>query len=134
MYQAPSGYYIGITGTGYTFKTQLYIVIKGQLDQGYAGLWIIYVNIDRGPSKQMTTPFSTCILRIKMESDPYTFTLTTGNVILRCRGRSSYNREHDSNPVFNSHLWYLMPIYSANWWCVYDLISWPECITASTTT
>ena len=45
--QVPTGYYTTATGTGYNLKTQLYNIIKGHTDNGYAGLYTIYQTSDR---------------------------------------------------------------------------------------
>jgi len=44
--QAPANYYNTATGTGYTLKTQLYNIIKGHNDRGYAGLYTTYRTSD----------------------------------------------------------------------------------------
>ena len=44
--QPPAGYYNNATGTGYTLKTQLYNIIKGHTDNGYAGLYVTYETSD----------------------------------------------------------------------------------------
>lgn len=44
--QIPAGYYNTATGTGYTLKTELYNIIKGHNDQGYAGLYTTYTTSD----------------------------------------------------------------------------------------
>ena len=45
--QIPTGYYNTANGTGYTLKTQLYNIIKGHTDNGYAGLYTTYQTSDR---------------------------------------------------------------------------------------
>ena len=45
--QIPSGYYNTATGTGYVLKTQLFNIIKGQNDRGYAGLYTTYLTSDK---------------------------------------------------------------------------------------
>jgi len=45
--QIPTNYYISAVGTGYTLKTQLYNIINGHSDRGYAGLYITYANSDK---------------------------------------------------------------------------------------
>jgi endonuclease I len=45
--QIPAGYYNTATGTGYTLKTQLYNIIKGHNDRGYAGLYTTYLTSDK---------------------------------------------------------------------------------------
>ncbi|MCL9770957.1 endonuclease [Flavobacterium sp. HXWNR69] len=44
--QIPSGYYSSATGSGYTLKTQLFNIIKGHTDLGYAGLYVTYTTSD----------------------------------------------------------------------------------------
>ncbi len=55
--QIPSGYYSTATGTGYTLKTQLYNIIKGHTDNGYAGLYTTYQTSDIDSFMKMTEPF-----------------------------------------------------------------------------
>jgi endonuclease I len=43
----PAGYYNTATGTGYVLKTQLYNIIKGHNDRGYAGLYTTYLTSDK---------------------------------------------------------------------------------------
>jgi len=43
----PPGYYSTATGTGFALKTQLYNIIKGHSDLGYAALWTTYQTSDR---------------------------------------------------------------------------------------
>ncbi|SCX99946.1 Por secretion system C-terminal sorting domain-containing protein [Flavobacterium caeni] len=45
--QPPAGYYNSATGTGYVLKTQLYNIIKGHDDRGYAGLYVTYTTSDK---------------------------------------------------------------------------------------
>lgn len=45
--QPPAGYYNTATGTGYTLKTQLYNIINGHNDRGYAGLYVTYTTSDK---------------------------------------------------------------------------------------
>jgi len=45
--QIPAGYYNTATGTGYTLKTQLYNIINGHDDKGYAGLYTTYLTSDK---------------------------------------------------------------------------------------
>ncbi|MET0759718.1 MAG: endonuclease [Flavobacterium sp.] len=44
--QPPAGYYSTATGTGYALKTQLYNIINGHTDKGYAGLYVTYTTSD----------------------------------------------------------------------------------------
>ena len=55
--QIPSGHYSTATGTGYTLKTQLYNIIKGHTDNGYAGLYTTYQTSDIDSFMKMTEPF-----------------------------------------------------------------------------
>lgn len=45
--QPPASYYNSATGTGYALKTQLYNIIKGHTDRGYAGLYVTYTTSDK---------------------------------------------------------------------------------------
>ncbi|MFN7014961.1 MAG: endonuclease, partial [Bacteroidia bacterium] len=44
--QIPAGYYSTATGSGYTLKTQLFNIINGHTDPGYAGLYVTYTTSD----------------------------------------------------------------------------------------
>jgi len=97
--QIPAGYYTSATGAGYTLKTQLYNIIKGHTDNGYAGLYVTYQNSDidnfyenDGSVLDMysenPTPSTT-------NNDPYTYSPGSTQ---RCGNYSNegdcYNREH----------------------------------------
>lgn len=45
--QIPTGYYNTAIGTGYILKTQLYNIINGHNDRGYAGLYTTYLTSDK---------------------------------------------------------------------------------------
>ncbi|QZK90712.1 endonuclease [Flavobacterium sp. CHNK8] len=101
--QAPSGYYSTATGTGYTLKTQLYNVIKGHTDQGYAGLWTTYATSDRDHQNENDNTIFDLYSENQNGTDPYTFTLTTGQCGTYAVEGDCYNREHMiPQSVFNS--------------------------------
>ena len=41
--QAPAGYYTTATGSGYTLKTQLYNIIKGNTTLSYGDLYVMRI-------------------------------------------------------------------------------------------
>ena len=92
--QAPSGYYGTATGTGYTLKTQLYNVIKGHTDQGYAGLWTTYATSDRDHQNENDNTIFDLYSENQNGADPYTFILTTEQCGTYSVEGDCYNREH----------------------------------------
>ncbi|MFV8354618.1 endonuclease [Flavobacterium sp. XS1P32] len=92
--QAPSGYYSTATGTGYTLKTQLYNVIKGHTDQGYAGLWSTYATSDRDHQNENDNTIFDLYSENQNGADPYTFILTTEQCGTYSVEGDCYNREH----------------------------------------
>jgi endonuclease I len=92
--QAPSGYYSTATGTGYTLKTQLYNVIKGHTDQGYAGLWTTYATSDRDHQNENDNTIFDLYSENQNGADPYTFILTTEQCGTYSVEGDCYNREH----------------------------------------
>jgi endonuclease I len=101
--QAPSGYYSTATGTGYTLKTQLYNVIKGHTDQGYAGLWTTYATSDRDHQNENDNTIFDLYSENQNGTDPYTFILTTEQCGTYAVEGDCYNREHMiPQSVFNS--------------------------------
>jgi hypothetical protein len=63
------------------FKTQLYNVIKGHTDQGYAGLWTTYATSDRDHQNENDNTIFDFILRIKTELI-HTLLFLQNNVVL----------------------------------------------------
>ena len=101
--QAPSGYYSTATGTGYTLKTQLYDVIKGHTDQGYAGLWTTYATSDRDHQNENDNTIFDLYSENQNGPDPYTFVVTTKQCGTYSVEGDCYNREHMiPQSVFNS--------------------------------
>ncbi len=101
--QAPSGYYSSATGTGYTLKTQLYNVIKGHTDQGYAGLWTTYATSDRDHQNENDNTIFDLYSENQNGADPYTFIITTEQCGTYSVEGDCYNREHMiPQSVFNS--------------------------------
>lgn len=93
--QAPAGYYSTATGTGYTLKTQLYNIIKGHTDQGYAGLYVTYQTSDRDYYYENDGTVLDMYSENPTGVDPYNFSSGSSQ---RCGNYSNegdcYNREH----------------------------------------
>ncbi|WP_426095451.1 endonuclease [Flavobacterium sp. DSR2-3-3] len=93
--QIPSGYYTTATGTSYTLKTQLYNIIKGHTDNGYAGLYTIYQTSDRDYYYENDATILDMYSENPSGTDPYTYSAGTTQ---RCGTYSvegdCYNREH----------------------------------------
>ncbi|OXA88687.1 endonuclease [Flavobacterium hercynium] len=93
--QIPSGYYNTATGTGYTLKTQLYNIIKGHTNTGYAGLYTTYLTSDVDNFYENDGTILDMYSENPSGTDPYNY--TTGST-QRCGSYSSegdcYNREH----------------------------------------
>ncbi|RZJ51376.1 MAG: T9SS type A sorting domain-containing protein [Chryseobacterium sp.] len=93
--QIPSGYYNNATGTGYTLKTQLYNIIKGHTDNGYAGLYTTYQTSDVDNFYENDGSVLDMYSENPSGTDPYNY--STGST-QRCGNYSAegdcYNREH----------------------------------------
>ena len=93
--QIPSGYYATSTGTGYTLKTQLYNIIKGHIDPGYAGLYTTYQTSDRDYYYENDGTILDMYSEKPAGVDPYNYSAGTTQ---RCGTYSvegdCYNREH----------------------------------------
>ena len=93
--QIPSGYYNTASGTGYTLKTQLYNIIKGHTDNGYAGLYTIYQTSDRDYYFENDATILDMYSENPAATDPYNYSAGTTQ---RCGTYSvegdCYNREH----------------------------------------
>jgi endonuclease I len=93
--QIPSGYYSTATGTGYTLKTQLYNIIKGHTDTGYAGLYTTYQSSDVDHFYENDGSVLDMYSEKPIGTDPYNYSLGTTQ---RCGNYSiegdCYNREH----------------------------------------
>ena len=93
--QIPSGYYNTATGTGYTLKTQLYNIIKGHTDNGYAGLYTTYQTSDVDNFYENDGTVLDMYSENPSGTDPYNY--STGST-QRCGNYSTegdcYNREH----------------------------------------
>jgi len=93
--QIPSGYYATSTGTGYTLKTQLYNIIKGHTDPGYAGLYTTYQTSDRDYYYENDGTILDMYSEKPTGTDPYSYGAGTTQ---RCGTYSvegdCYNREH----------------------------------------
>ncbi|MBF4493291.1 endonuclease [Flavobacterium sp. MR2016-29] len=93
--QIPSGYYTTATGTGYTLKTQLYNIIKGHTDNGYAGLYTTYQTSDVDNFYENDGTVLDIYSENPSGTDPYNYSTGTTQ---RCGNYSvegdCYNREH----------------------------------------
>lgn len=102
--QIPSGYYNTATGTGYTLKTQLYNIIKGHTDKGYAGLWTTYQTSDRDNQYENDNTIFDLYSENPTGADPYNFAYSTGQCGTYSSEGDCYNREHMiPQSVFNSN-------------------------------
>jgi len=93
--QIPSGYYNTATGTGYTLKTQLYNIIKGHTDNGYAGLYTTYQTSDVDNFYENDGTVLDMYSENPSGTDPYSYSIGSTQ---RCGSYSvegdCYNREH----------------------------------------
>jgi endonuclease I/chitodextrinase len=93
--QIPAGYYATATGTGYALKTQLYDIIKGHTDQGYAGLYVTYETSDRDYYYENDGTVLDMYSENPNSLDPYNYSIASTQ---RCGTYSKegdcYNREH----------------------------------------
>jgi chitodextrinase/endonuclease I len=92
--QIPAGYYNTATGTGYILKTQLYNIIKGQTDNGYAGLWVTYQTSDRDYFYENDGTVLDMYSENPAGADSYNFTIGTGQCGTYSVEGDCYNREH----------------------------------------
>jgi len=92
--QIPTGYYDSATGTGYTLKTQLYNIIKGQTDLGYSGLWTTYQTSDRDYFYENDGTILDMYSENPSGTDYYTFTYSTDQCGTYSAEGDCYNREH----------------------------------------
>lgn len=92
--QIPTGYYNSATGTGYTLKTQLYNIIKGQTDLGYSGLWTTYQTSDRDYFYENDGTILDMYSENPSGTDYYTFTYSTDQCGTYSAEGDCYNREH----------------------------------------
>lgn len=94
--QIPSNYYNSATSTGYTLKTQLYNIIKGHNNQGYAGLYTTYISSDRDYYYENDGTLLDMYSEKPNGPDSYTYSATSQGD--RCGNYSDegdcYNREH----------------------------------------
>lgn len=93
--QIPNGYYSTATGTGAILKTQLYNIIKGHTDKGYAGLYTTYQTSDIDNFYEKDGTIMDMYSENPEGSDPYNYGSDTTQ---RCGNYKvegdCYNREH----------------------------------------
>lgn len=101
--QIPANYYNNATGTGYTLKTQLYNIIKGHTDKGYAGLWTTYSTSDRDNQYENDNSIIDVYSENPTGVDPYKFLYSTNQCGTYSVEGDCYNREHMiPQSVFNA--------------------------------
>jgi endonuclease I len=106
----PAGYYNTATGTGYVLKTQLYNIIKGHNDQGYAGLWTTYSTSDRDLFYENDNTVLDVYSENPTGTDPYTFIYSTNQCGSYSVEGDCYNREHTVPQSFFGNS--VQPMYS----------------------
>ncbi|MFW0738708.1 endonuclease [Flavobacterium sp. T12S277] len=93
--QIPSGYYSTATGSGYTLKTQLYNIIKGHTNNGYAGLYTTYQTSDIDNFYENDGTVLDMYSENPAGTDPYNYSIAStqrcGNYVVE---GDCYNREH----------------------------------------
>lgn len=93
--QIPSGYYDTATGSGYTLKTQLKVIISnGHIDQGYGALYNAYVTSDNDSFYENDDTVLDMYSENPAGADPYNYNhngRTCGNYNSE---NDCYNREH----------------------------------------
>lgn len=93
--QPPANYYSTATGSGYTLKTQLYNIIKGHTDNGYAGLYVTYETSDIDKFYENDGSVLDMYSENPTATDSYNYSIAAAQ---RCGGYSDegdcYNREH----------------------------------------
>jgi endonuclease I len=95
--QIPAGYYNTATGTGYSLKTQLYNIIKGHTDQGYAGLYVTYRQSDADKYYEKNNTLLDIYSENPGGADAYEYTYGGGAQDDGSGGTAEgqkYNREH----------------------------------------
>ena len=93
--QIPPGYYNSATGSGYTLKTQLKIIItNGHIDQGYSALYDAYIDSDNDTFYENDNTVLDMYSENPTGSDSYNYNhndRTCGNYNSE---NDCYNREH----------------------------------------
>ncbi len=92
--QIPAGYYDTATGTNYTLKTQLYNIINGHTDLGYAGLWVTYQTSDIDKFYENDGTILDMYSENPSGTDPYNFTYGSDQCGTYANESDCYNREH----------------------------------------
>lgn len=95
--QIPDGYYDAATGSGYTLKTQLKVIItNGHTDQGYGALYNAYINTDTDTFFENDNTVLDMYSENPLGVDTYNYVHNSN--VCESTGPSSendcYNREH----------------------------------------
>ncbi len=92
--QIPNGYYNSANGTGFILKTQLYNIINGHTNNGYAGLWTTYATSDRDNQYENDNTMFDLYSENPTGQDPVTFLYITDQCGAYDSQGDCYNREH----------------------------------------
>ncbi len=79
---------------GYTLKSQLYNIIKGHTNNGYAGLWVTYGTSDRDIFYENDNSLLDIYSENPSGGDPYVYLYSTDQCGIYVVEGSCYNREH----------------------------------------
>ncbi len=92
--QPPANYYNSASGTGFSLKTQLYNIIKGHSDKGYAGLYTTYNTSDRDYFYENDGSVLDMYSENPLGTDPYNYTPGNNQCGMYSIEGDCYNREH----------------------------------------
>ncbi|WP_462280713.1 endonuclease, partial [Salinivirga cyanobacteriivorans] len=92
--QVPSTYYDGISGTGYTLKTNLHNLIDGHNSRTYDQLWTDMQSTDNDGVYEGDNTVLDMYSENPTGADPYNFTWVTNQCGNYSGEGSCYNREH----------------------------------------
>ncbi|ALO17307.1 Extracellular ribonuclease precursor [Salinivirga cyanobacteriivorans] len=114
--QVPDTYYDGISGTGYTLKTNLHNLIDGHNSQSYDALWTHMQSTDNDGVYEGDNTVLDMYSENPAGADPYNFTWGTDQCGNYSGEGSCYNREHsfpkswfsDASPMYTD-LFHLYP-------------------------
>ena len=109
-------YYDGISGTGYTLKTNLYNLIKGHTERTYTDLWTDFQSTDRDYYYENDGSVMDMYSENPLGSDPYNFSYTADQCGTYAGEGDCYNREHsfpkswfnDATPMYTD-LFHIYP-------------------------
>ncbi|MEA2042776.1 MAG: endonuclease [Bacteroidota bacterium] len=114
--QVPANYYDGISGTGYTLKTNLYNLINGHTERTYDQLWTDMQSTDNDGVFENDNTVLDMYSENPTGADPYNYTWVSDQCGTYSGEGSCYNREHsfpkswfdDATPMYTD-LFHLYP-------------------------